>query len=204
MVVPARYSILQVAFDLARRFPVIVVSYQPREGKDPLLHVWDGQDWLYLTLDDYRQARFVRVRPARAVLVGDETVLPTELVESSRWCPLVLNIRAMDTAGLINGMGQVLAFRDADWRWFAARYNMPLVDQNAELRKKSWYDRAPEEVLPWLQTQGLVSASTEMELSLPQEEYGSVEGVPVISEEAAVVQPESQPLLLESEEPPIK
>lgn len=154
MVVPARYTVLQVAFDMARRFPVIVVSYQPGGEEGPLLHAWDGRDWIYLTLDDYRNARFLRVRPAKAVLVGGEDLLPPELIEASRWCPLVLNIRALDTAGLINGMGQILRFSPADWKWFSARYNMPLVDRNAELRRKSWYDHAPEEVLPWLQESG--------------------------------------------------
>ncbi|HIE11368.1 MAG TPA: hypothetical protein EYP62_07105 [Kiritimatiellae bacterium] len=151
MVVPARYTVLQVAFDMARRFPVIVVSYQPRGEEGPLLHAWDGRDWTYLTLDEYRNGGFLRVRPARAVLVGGAELLPEQLIEASRWCPLVLNLRALDTPGLINGMGQILRFRAADWKWFSARYNMPLIDRNAELRRKSWYDHAPEEVLPWLQ-----------------------------------------------------
>lgn len=143
LMVPARFSVLQVAFDVAARYPVVLVSYQGEAvTENPLLHVWNGREWLYVSLQDFREANFVQITPARALLVGDETVLPQVLVPAvSGWCSEVLTVPALDTAGLVNALGAHLAFNRHDWEWFATRYNMRLEDLNVGRRRESWYDQ---------------------------------------------------------------
>ena len=53
LVTPSRYSVMQVAFDVARRYPTVLVSYQGVADKEPVLHVWNGFEWMPLALADY-------------------------------------------------------------------------------------------------------------------------------------------------------
>ncbi|NCC52753.1 MAG: hypothetical protein EOM20_16255 [Spartobacteria bacterium] len=140
LVVPARYSVLQVAFDIVDQYPTVLVSYQAQQGKDPLLYAWNGAEWVYITLDDYAQARFLTVMPSRVILVGNEELMPEALAQASEWGSMVLNIPSIDTASLINSLATIYGFRQREWRWYAARYNLNLIDLNEELRNDSWYN----------------------------------------------------------------
>lgn len=142
LVAPSRYSVMQVAFDVARRYPTVMVSYQGT-GSTLLLHVWDGNEWLPLPLSDYQSGNFLVVHPARVILMGDDQLLPVELRNVSAWCDNVQQLPALDTANLVNGIGGLLPFTPSDWRWFAGRYNLTLRNLNAtaqqEADKESWY-----------------------------------------------------------------
>lgn len=143
LVAPARYNVMQVAFDVARRYSTVLVSYQGTDP-DPKLHVWTGYEWLPLPAEDYRKGSFLQEWPARTVMLGGDDLLPASLKEVSSWCPETTRIEDLETAGLVNGIGRYLPFTPADWRWFAGRYNLSLVDENAALaeaaKKESWYD----------------------------------------------------------------
>lgn len=143
LVVPARYNVLQVAFDAASIAPVVLVSYQgDATTENPLLHAWNGSDWVYVSTEDFRDAQFLQVTPGQAVLVGDERLLPPVLVTSAgNWCPKTLTVPATDPAGLVNALGSHLGFSSRDWKWMASRYNMTLQDLNSERRQESWYDQ---------------------------------------------------------------
>jgi len=143
LVVPARYSVMQVAFDLAARYPVVLVSYQgDASSETPLLHAWNGNEWVKISPDDYAQASFLQYTPGAAVLIGDEKLLPPILASSiASWCPKVDRIPSIDTADLVNSCASIFGFSEDDWQWFAKRYNLTLTDHNAEIRNKSWYDR---------------------------------------------------------------
>lgn len=142
LVVPSRYSILQVAFDLSRRFPAVLVSYQgSADTERPVLHAWNGEQWVYVSMKDFREGNFVQVTPDRAVLIGDEATLPTALTDALSWCPTLLNVRDMNTADLLNSAGRLFQFNREDWAWFAGRYRLNLQDLNADARTQSWYDQ---------------------------------------------------------------
>jgi hypothetical protein len=149
-IVPARYSVLQVMFDVLRRREALLMSYQGEpDGADPVLHAWNGLEWLPVTLDDYREAQFLSVRPARVVLVGDAGVLPVSLATgAAQWGSRVLNVERMDSSSLVNAAGRLLGFTDADWKWFAARYKMQLTDVESERRNQSWFDQPFVETEP--------------------------------------------------------
>ncbi|MFH0909372.1 MAG: hypothetical protein V1929_11465 [bacterium] len=142
IVVPARYSVMQVAFDIVNRHSAVLVSYQGEAvTADPLLHAWNGQEWIRITLSDYRDVNFLQQTPNRTVLVGDDQTLPASLSEASSWSPQVVCFTDLDTAALVNEFGKLFSFTEQDWKWFAARYNLDLQDENAPLRSRSWYDQ---------------------------------------------------------------
>ncbi len=150
LVVPARYTVLQVAFDINRVFPSVLVSYQgDASTAEPLLYAWNGKEWVYVSLTSYAEASFLGNPPSRIILVGDAALLPPVLVESSAWCPNVYRIQDIDTPRLVNSLARAYDFKDRDWAWFAGRYNLTLVDVNQDKRAQSWYDGSmPVKVMP--------------------------------------------------------
>ena len=148
LVVPARYAQLQVAFDIANRYNTLLVSYQGSgDTPEPLLHVWSGDKWIQISMQEYRTASFLTVRPDRVFMIGDEHVLPASLVDASNdWGSLVMSSPSSGTADIVNSFGKVAGFRRHDWVWFASRYNLDFQDLNASERRSSWYDRSPASV----------------------------------------------------------
>lgn len=142
LVAPSRYTVMQVAFDVARRYPTVLVSYQG-SGDALALHVWDGTTWLPLTVSDYQSGSFLASYPGRVILVGGDDILPVETRKVSGWCDSVSQVPALDTPGLVNGIGTMLPFTPADWRWFAGRYNLSLKNVASEAQaaagRENWY-----------------------------------------------------------------
>ena len=143
LVVPARYSVMQVAFDVCQRHSVVLVSYQGDAlSEAPLLHAWNGREWIKISAEEYANASFLQVTPGEALLVGDEMLLPPVLASSiAGWCPKVTTIPSIDTATLVNTFAKEFSFKQGEWEWFAKRYNLTLNDENAQRRKMSWYDQ---------------------------------------------------------------
>ncbi len=142
IVAPARYSVLQVAFDVLQQYPSVLVSYQSSPNQaDPVLHAWNGSEWVLVTMKDYREVNFLESLPDRTILIGDASVLPDSLVEASSWAPGMNRVTALDTATLVNELGRSQGWTDAVWKWFAARYGLSLADEAAERRQVSWYEQ---------------------------------------------------------------
>ena len=198
LVVPARYNVLQVAFDIASLAPVVLVSYQGEAStEDPLLYAWNGSEWVYITMQDYREANFLQVTPGQAILVGDEKLLPPGLVTSvAGWCPKTMTVPTTDTTALLNALGGHLAFTSRDWKWIASRYNMSLQDLNTERRQESWYDQKGyrDELTPRLQSlplhhRGRSARSAGTESGAEALAPGSVPPAEVMAEPSAVEVP---------------
>lgn len=143
LVVPARYDVIQVSFDIAQRVPVVVLAYQgDSTTENPVLHAWNGTEWVYISLEDFRNGQFLAVTPERTIFVGGSDLLPqTLLVAAGGWCPKVLTVPHIARADMINALGQLLEFSRADWEWIAGRYRMTLRDLNQERRRESWFDQ---------------------------------------------------------------
>lgn len=144
LVVPSRYSVMQVAFDVARRYPTVLVSYQGTM-EEPVLHVWNGFEWLPLSRTDFQSGAFLQTYPGRTIFLGDDSLLPTSLRSIGAWSSQAVQIPHVETHELVNGIGRYLPFTPADWRWFAGRYNLTLTNLRAEeaeaARRQSWYDQ---------------------------------------------------------------
>jgi len=141
LVVPAHYSVLQVAMDIWQSYPGILLSYQTSdESDDPVLFAWNGKEWLFISCDDYLAGRFFSYPPERTVLVGPDDDLPPLLADGPPWCSYIVKIPALKTAELINSLGEVYPFDSRMWSWLSKRYKLKLVDINAPTSDVSWYD----------------------------------------------------------------
>lgn len=140
VVVPERYSVLQVAFDLADYRNCVLVSYrQEPDSPTPVLHVWNGSEWFPVSVEELSEASFFAMLPQQAILVGDMDLLPASIPEAVAWCPEVWQAPSVQTDELVNALGRIFSFRASEWEWFAGRYGMDLRDENEALRKDSWY-----------------------------------------------------------------
>jgi hypothetical protein len=143
LVAPSRYSVMQVAFDVARRYPTVLVSYQGT-AQEPVLHVWNGYEWMPLALADYQSGAFLQTYPSRAIFLGDDALLPSGVRSINGWCDQSTQVAELGTHELVNGIGHYLPFTPADWRWFAGRYNLTLTNLKAEeaeaAKRESWYN----------------------------------------------------------------
>ncbi len=142
IVAPARYSVIQVAQDVLQRAPAVLVSYQgDAASSEPLLHAWNGREWVQMSMKDYREVSFLQRTPDQVVLIGGPDVLPQSLVDASSWASRVERVSDLTTGALVNEFGRVLNWRDSEWQWFAKRYNLTLTDEAAPRRHTSWYDQ---------------------------------------------------------------
>ncbi len=141
IVAPARYSVLQVLFDVASTRSVGLVAYQGNAKTDrPVLHAWNGQEWVAVSMEAFRDGTFASVRPARIALLGGEDLLPPALAAAAQAvAPVVVNWTNLENAAIINAAGRWLGFTTREWTWLARRYNMTLSDANEERRRDSWY-----------------------------------------------------------------
>jgi hypothetical protein len=195
VVMPARYSVMQVGFDLFNRFSTVLVSYQgDATTETPLIHAWNGAEWVKVSLEDYSSAAFLQMTPSQAILVGDDQLLPPVMASAAAWCPRVERIQALDTAEMVNSLAKLMSFKSTDWKWFARRYNLDLEDHNAARRTSSWYDR-PSYEDEW-------TAKLRRGKSAPVQ---PVEEMPVVEEPAeAPVEPVIEPVVESVVEPMVE
>ena len=185
LVAPARHSVLQVAFDVARTRPTVLVSYQGDASEpEPALHAWNGEEWIGISRRDLAEVRFMQVIPIRVVLLGDETVLPPAVAEATAWCARIVTIPELDTPSLINAFGTLFAFSRDEWQWFASRYKLDVADRNEPLRSGTWYERPtplPRRArLPFFRRRSPESAAVEPPPSPIQAPPAPVELVPAM------------------------
>ncbi|HMO49760.1 MAG TPA: hypothetical protein PKE26_02330 [Kiritimatiellia bacterium] len=142
IVAPSRFNVIQVLFDIIDQRPAVLVSYQGEASTpNPSLHVWNGVNWNPIGLHDLRELSFLQQTPKRAILVGDDALLPVAIRDGLSWMPEVVYIRQLENAALLNEFGRVFNWSNREWRWFARRYNLDLEDEAAPLRRSSWYDQ---------------------------------------------------------------
>lgn len=142
LVVPEQVNPVQVGVDLAHRRPVALVTYRvsARTG-ELVLHGWGNNDWVPISLNDYRDGQFLVRQPERIILVEGLDDLPMDLVLASGWGPRVMSVAATNPADFINAMGQLFEFSSAEWRWFANRYRLGIEQLQDDRASVSWYDQ---------------------------------------------------------------
>jgi hypothetical protein len=169
IVAPARYNVLQVMFDIVNRNPAVLVSYQGEAAtENPALHVWDGASWNAIGMHELQELGFLQRTPSRAILVGEDDLLPRTIRDSLAWLPEVAYVRELSHAPMLNEFGRILDWSSREWRWMARRYNLDLEDEAEPVRKSSWYDqRGPKP--KHASEQGSVPAP--VNVPPPQQEY---------------------------------
>jgi hypothetical protein len=143
IVAPANIVIMQIAFDFVDQNPCVLVSYEPDgNAADPFLHVWNSSRWVPLSYENYQAGTFIKRKPNQVIVLGPENALTEALLTSSRsWGPQSFNVPVTNARSIINGLGQRFNFTIDDWKWFAKRYELDLIEINAGERREIWYDQ---------------------------------------------------------------
>jgi hypothetical protein len=148
LLVPVRPRVVQLAFDMQELRSVAVVAWHgDSKTTEPVLHVWSGTDWQYVSLPDFGAKTFVPGDIGKVIVVGDKELVPDALLSEMPWCSNVERIETIAVADLINNLDRTLKFKESEWKWLADRYGLTLTDLNAGRRNKNPYD-TPRSKLP--------------------------------------------------------
>ena len=142
LVIPARYTVVQFAFDIAQLRSMYLVSYDQPAGTDRvLLYAWDNtrSDWVSVDEADLSSGALFNVQPRRTVLVGDAQTLPASVASAVTARGNPKRIQSLNLADIANGLDSELQFKAREWQWLADRYNFNLEDRNATRRRYGRY-----------------------------------------------------------------
>lgn len=136
IVMPARKRVVQLAFQMTQCKDIGLVTYNNSPTLSaPLIHVWNGQEWVQISLDDYVQGRFMSGEPKHVFLLGDSTTLPLRMMDDVAWYKDLARLTTLDTTTLINQIATALKFNSHQWKWLAKENGLKIQDENAEKRR---------------------------------------------------------------------
>lgn len=136
IVMPARVRVVQLAFQISRCKEVGLVTYNNNPSlREPLIHVWNGQEWIQISMQDYVQGSFMSGDPKHVFLLGDSTTLPLRMMDDVSWYKNLHRLTTLDITTLINEFGTALKFSSRQWKWLAEQNGLKIQDQNAERRR---------------------------------------------------------------------
>ena len=141
MVIPARHTIVQFAFDVARLRPAELVAYRDVKGGGYDLYVWDkgARKWIPTGTSAVASGAVFTQTPARTIVIGPETGVPPVVADSVDAYRERRTIESLNLANLVNAMHQELRFDGSEWQWLAKRYGLELKDRNADRRRWGRY-----------------------------------------------------------------
>ena len=77
LVVPVKYSPLQVAFDTIAKRDLVLVGYKrDSNNAEVVLHVWNGLEWIEISEEQFESSAYLRAAPERIVGIFEEIVAP--------------------------------------------------------------------------------------------------------------------------------
>jgi hypothetical protein len=136
LVVPARARMVQLAFHVASVKDVGLVCYDNNAvSKDLLIHVWNGQEWIRITSDEYTSGAFMSGTAQDVFVLGPATTVPAVMSIDPAWGKTTHRITELDSAIVLNELGKVMNFSSRQWKWLAEKNGMLLTDKNAERRR---------------------------------------------------------------------
>ncbi len=140
LVMPREVLPLQIAQDIARRYPVMIVSYQLTQG-ELKIHAWNGDSWVAVPVEDYASGTFFANRPKRAIVVENERLrAPAAVIPNSTWCESATRIASTDPRTLLHLLGLSFDFPFSHWNQFAMRYGFSLEQINPTLENVHWWN----------------------------------------------------------------
>ena len=148
LVVPTRITMVRMAFDLTGLCPATLVSCEARKGREPLLHVWDGAEWMRLELKTLGNDDFLQQTATRAIVIGDDDMIPASVLRALSWCPELIRVPSIRPVDIVNSLTEPLGLSRQDLAWLAGRHQLKVVDLNADLKKRDPYDVPWSEILP--------------------------------------------------------
>jgi hypothetical protein len=136
IVMPARRRMVELANQIARIKDVGLVAYNSSPtSTEPLIHIWNGTEWLPISTTEYAAGAFMSGEPKHLLLLGDNNTLPAALSANPTWCADVHRISSLEIAPLLNEMDKTLKFSARQWKWLAKLNGLVLTDQNVDRRR---------------------------------------------------------------------
>jgi len=146
LVVPRDAKTIQIAQDISRRYPVLIVSYQqtPEQVK---LYAWNGDGWVDIPVEDYTNGVFFANRPHHTIIVEAENT-PAEdlLVPDGTWCDSGNRLLSTEPHVLIHLLGRYFDFPFRIWRQFSMRHNEPFEKINPAFINTYWWHHYGEDI----------------------------------------------------------
>ena len=142
LLVPSRYTIVQLAFDLARLRPMHLVTYDRGADPDsPLLYVWDPEteNWVRTTVDEFASGSVFRSMPRRIIIVGGQYDVPSPVLAAAGRAEQIDRVPSLGIVQIINAVDKQMDFSPEEWQWLARRYRLKLKDRNEERRRYGRY-----------------------------------------------------------------
>lgn len=143
LVIPARARMVQFAFQIAAVKDAGIVSYgNGVDTSEIILHVWNGQEWIRITTEDFTSGSFMAGTADNVFLIGPANSLPSFMTADPVWGRKVHRMVSMDIATLVNDMGNILKLTPRQWKWLAEKNNLTITDNNAERRRYGRWGRS--------------------------------------------------------------
>lgn len=147
LVVPNRYTIVQLAFNMAQMRTVKLIAYEKvRKTGELLMHIWSpmSREWLKTDIKEYGTGTLIAGPVERVIVIGGQQTFPTDLVTASSWCEQVESLDSLDIVTLLNALNTHFAFTPREWRRLAKLYGLKLRDKNEERRRYGRYGKPGE------------------------------------------------------------
>lgn len=138
LVVPTRYTIVQLAFDVQQLRHTELLAYDDQSPADtPIIHVWNPQrhDWILIDVAQLRSGTLFPEAIDTAVVVGRDEDLPQGLLAAVGAQTNYRRVPELNLANTLNTLHEELTFTAREWKWLANRYGIKLQDLNAERRR---------------------------------------------------------------------
>ncbi len=140
LVVPARYKVVQVAFDIVTLRSVNLISYQKIPGSsDLLLHAWNSSvgAWQKIMPSDLRSGGVFN--SIAAAVIGPDGGEFINYIGGRTWGGAVKLLPTYDVAKILSGLSGCYNFKPYEWEWLARRYGVSVKDVNYEQRRYGKY-----------------------------------------------------------------
>lgn len=133
LMVPREAKTLQIAQDISRRYPVLIVCYQ--QQKEAInLHAWNGEGWVAISTGDYVNGTFFSQPPTHTIFVENGTdPIPKILIPDGTWCNSGNRLTSDDPRTIIHLLGRYFDFPYRYWVQFAKRYHYTVAEINPAL-----------------------------------------------------------------------
>lgn len=148
LILPSRYTIVQLGFDLQKLRPISLIAYDDQAPvTEPALHAWDkvARDWTPIGLDQIRSGTLFTPPVAETVLVGSDRTMPVGLAEVAARLPALKTVPELNVAHIVNAVNESHDFSAREWQWLAARYRLKLQDLNYEQRRYGRFGKPGDE-----------------------------------------------------------
>jgi hypothetical protein len=141
LIVPARYTVIKLAFDVTALRDIIMISYDKNEYGEPVMYRWDpiSSKWERLTLDELEVGSYCLSTPSEIILVGNDQDLPSEIARAATQARKITRIKTLRIVDLVNGLDKSLKFSKGEWEALSRHNRFTIKDKNAEERRWGRY-----------------------------------------------------------------